>query len=654
MARRRRRTTPTYTAPQVSPTQLPADIGAIVRDELSKALALPPGAKATEMSPAYLNSLQMRQGMSAAYSQAALPRSPYNNGAFGPGEPLMPAPIDPPMASGTRAAPRRWDYPTSWNLTTSNRLVPWSVLRDAADQVSVVRSCIEVRKSEMTGLEWSFGVNSARARNLAERAGESPHAAAQQLQDKFTDDIERLHRWWTMPNMIDRWSFSEWLGALLEDSLVIDAVCLYPHLNFGGTLYAAELIDGSMIKPLLDYRGATPQPPYAAFQQIVSGFPRGEFAASAPESVDREFTSAVYGPAAGVAAASDSLIYKVRNRRSTGPYGFSCVEQALADVDLWLKRFAWLNSEFDAGVTPEMLVNVDAPLTPEQLRQYEAVFNDDLSGRSADRHRARFLPAGFNASFPGSFDAKFNSDFDFHLVRLICAAFDVLPTSIGFTPNHGTGSMGSDSQQSGERVSQLQRATKPTAQWVTDIINEISTTYLGMPPELTFRFHGLDEDDETREAELRTRYLGAGAKTLNEVRDELNLPRYTFPEANQPYMQTPTGPAWLNVAVQPVGLPGNLPSVAANSAPAAIEDKPAVPPRALATTEAEPATDTAAAKTAEAASFRRWSRKNRTAGRQFELKALTVADLDTFGIDPDMVKAGDHLGKAYGPTGPGR
>lgn len=649
VARRRRRNTPSYTAPPVTPTVLPADIGAIVRDEVSKALALPPGAKATEMSPAYLNSLQQRQGMTAAYGSAALPRDPWNNVAFGPGEPLLPAPVDPPMASGTRVAPRRFDYPSSVNLTTTTRLVPWSVLRDAADQVSVVRSCIEVRKSEMTGLDWSFGVNSARARNLAERAGESPHTAAAALQDQHTDDIERLHRWWTTPDRINGWSWSEWLGALLEDSLVIDANPIYPHLTMGGDLHSAELIDGATIKAILDYRGATPQPPYTAFQQILSGFPRGDYKASPIDQVDAEFASAVYGRLPDSGSPTDTLIYKVRNRRSTGPYGFSCVEQALADIDLYLKRFAWLGSEFDAGVTPEMLVNVDAPLTPEQLRQYEAVFNDDLSGRSADRHRARFLPAGFAASYPGSFDAKFSSDFDYHLVRLICAAFDVLPTSIGFTPNQGTGSLGSSSQQDGERVSQLQRATKPTAQWVTDLVNQISAAYLHMPPEITFRFHGLDEDDEIRQSELLRGNVGSGLVTINEGRDQLNLPRYKFTAADQPYLSTPTGPAWLNVDVQPVGLPGNLPSVAANAAPSALEQ--AVPPRAPTTTEAELA-DTAVAKASEAKAFRRWASKSRTVGRQFELKALTIDDLEVFGIDPALVKAGDHLGKAYGPDGP--
>jgi hypothetical protein len=649
MSRRRRpRSAPAYTASHMSPTVLPAeDVRAVIRDELAKALALPPGARATEMSTGYMNSLAVR-------GTAALSRDQYSNTAFSPGEPLIPAPIDPPMASG-RPAPRRYDVPTSANLdtTTSGRLVPWSVLRDAADQVSVVRSCIEVRKSEMTGLEWSFGVNSARVKQLAERSGDSTRATTADLQDKYADDIERLHRWWTTPDRINRWSFSEWLGALIEDQLVIDAVSVYPHLTLGGDLHSAELIDGSTVKPLLDHRGATPQPPLAAYQQILYGFPRGDYQASPPSAVDAEFVSAVYGRLSGPSADTDALIYKVRNRRSAGPYGFSCVEQALADVDLWLKRFDWLRQEFSSGVTPEMLINVDAPLTPEQLRQYEAVFNDDLSGRAADRHRAKFLPAGFNASYPGSFDAKFSSDFDYHLVRLICAAFDVLPTSIGFTPNQGTGSLGSQSQQSGERVSQLQRATKPTAQWVTDLINEISTAYLGMPPEITFRFHGLDEDDETREAKLLTGYVGAGLQTLNEGRDQLNLPRYGFPEADQPYLSTPTGPAWLNVAVQPVGLPGNLPSVAANAAPARLEQ--AVPPRdRTVATEAEPAQTDAASKAAEAKAFRRWASKNKAPGRQFELKALSFDDLDTFGIDPGLVKAANSLGKAYGPTGPGR
>lgn len=650
MGRRRRprtpapiRATPTPRA-QIDPG---VDVGKMVRDEVSKALALPPGAVATPLAAGYLQTLAGR----GQYPTTALPRDPYSGGAFGPGIPLLPAAISPPLESG-RPAPKRWDFPQSWNLNTDTaNKVPWTVLRDAADGVSVMRSCIEVRKSEITGLEWSFGINPTRARHLARRSGESPSSVAAALQSEYADTIERLTDWWTVPDRINQWQLPDWLNALVEDMLVIDACPIYPHLNYGGNLHAAELIDGTTVKPLLDWRGATPQSPQVAYQQILSGFPRGDYQASPAAIVANEFTrfdSVVYGRPNGTAVRTDSLLYKVKSRRTNTPYGFSCVEQALSDVDLYLKRMGWLGSEFDAGVTPEMLVNVEANLTPEQLRQYEAVFNDDLSGRSADRHRARFLPAGFNASYPGSFDSKFSSDFDFHLIRLVCAAFDVLPTSIGFTPNQGSGALnGSGNQQAGERVSQLQRATKPTAMWVTSIINEICTAYLDMPPELTFQFHGLDEDDEAREADLLGGYVGGGLKTINEGRDQLGLPRYDFPEADQPYLSTPTGPAFLNVAIQPVGLPGNLPSVSPDSRPAveAGQARAAEPPAESApvATEAE--------KVAEAATFRRWASRG-SKGRQFALHHLTPDDLPHFGIDPDMVKAVDG-GKAPGPHGPG-
>jgi hypothetical protein len=538
------------------------DVREIVRQELGKALALPTGAVTTPVSQAYLARLGRPNG--SGTPAAALSRDPYDNIAFGPGVPLFPAPIDPPLASG-RPAPRRSQFPVSVNLeTTPARAVPFGVLRDVADQVSVIRACIETRKAGVTGLEWSFGIDSTRARHLAKRTGRSDYEITADLRDKYADDMDRLHQWWAKPDRINNWTFSEWLGALLEDELVLDAVAIYPHLSLGGDLLALELIDASTIKPLLDHRGAAPQPPLAAFQQILWGFPRGEFSQSPPEQVDAEFVSAVYGRVDGVGAATDALIYKVRNRRMRSPYGFSCTEQAVIDVDLWLKRFEWLRSEYTAGVTPEMIVKVDAAMTPEQMRAYEAVFNDELSGRTTQRHRARFLPQGFDPSYPADHDSKFSSDFDLHLIRLMCAAFSVLPTSLGFTPNHGMGGMGGQGHQQGEADSQLERGTKPTAQWLTDLVNEVSTAYLGMPPEVTFKFHGLDTEDEQKDAALLQGYVNGGLTTLNEGRDQLSLPRYTFPEANQPLLVTPTGPAWLNVDVQPTGVPGNLPSAAQN------------------------------------------------------------------------------------------
>jgi len=550
--------------PHPTPPREP-DVRDIVREELNKALALPPGATTTNITTGYLQALQRQNAMRPNTGSVALTRDPNNGYPFGPGEPLIPAPISPLMASG-RPAPQLWDYPVSWNLqTTSNRMVPWTVLRDVAAQVSVVRACVDASKSALTGLDWSFSIDSARARALAKRSNTSSHAVIADLQNKFADQINSLHQWWQKPDRIRNLNFVEWLTALLEDELVLDAVALYPHLTMGGQLHSAELIDATMIKPLLDDRGAPPQPPYAAYQQIRMGFPRGEYSQSPLTEGDQAFVSAVYGRPEGVHAATDALIYKVRNQRTDGPYGFSAVEKALPAVDLWLKRWDWLKAEYTAGVTPQMIVKVMGNMTPEQLRQYQAVFNDDLTGRSEERHRAQFLPEGFDPVFPNDMGARFASDLDLHIIRLICAAIDILPTSIGFTPNHGTGAMGGQGHQQGESDSQLARGTKPRAKWVVDLINEISINYLGMPPEVTFTFHGLDADDEEKKAVLLEGYVNNGLMVLNEGRDQLNLPRFAIEQANEPFIATPTGPAFFNPLVQPVGMPGNLPSAPQNS-----------------------------------------------------------------------------------------
>lgn len=557
---KRRRSNPARITPR--PLNDGENVRQIIRDELSKALALPAGAQTTNYPAAYLQSLQRQQQFSGA--MAPLPNDPNLNAPFSPGQPLNSAAISPLLPSG-RPAPRQWEYPVSWNLqTTTTRLVPWSVLRDVADQVPVVRSCIDTCKAALTGLDWSFSIDSRRARALAKRSGTSSHEVIVDLQDKFADDIERLHQWWAHP--MRGKTFTEWLNAVLEDETVYDAVALYPRLSLGGDLLAAEIIDASTVKPLLDERGGTPIPPLAAYQQILWGFPRGDYQASPMADIDGEYADAVYGPINFRGARTDALIYKVRNQRSHGPYGFSAVEASLPAVDLWLKRWEWLKSEYTSGVTPEMIVKVAGNMTPEQLRQYEAVFNDDLSGRSDERHRARFLPDGFDPSYPENSNAKFASDLDLHIIRLICAAFGVLPTSLGFTPNKGMGSMGSSGHHQGESDAQLERSTKPRASWVVDLINEISINYLGMPPEVTFVFHGLNDDDEQKSATLLEGYLGNGLMTLNEGRDQLNLPRYSLEQANEPFIDTPTGPAFFNPEVQPVGMPGNLPSADQNSA----------------------------------------------------------------------------------------
>ena len=289
---------------------------------------------------------------------------------------------------------------------------------------------------------------------------------------------------------------------------------------------------GNTIKPLLDHRGATPQPPNPSYQQMLHGFPRGEF---------------TFTPGSDGDYSRDVLLYKPRNRRSHSPYGYSPVEQAITDCDLYLKRRAWMSSEYDDGVAPELLVKVDSPMTAQQLRDYETVFNDLLSGNTPERHRARFLPSGFEPVLLPSLEERYRPDYDLHLIRLIGLALDVMPTELGFPPNGGLGGKG---MNDGEENSQYRKSIRPTAAWLTSTINEVCTSWLDMPKGLTFQFLGLEAEDAKAAMDVMEAMASKGGITVNEMRDRQGLPRYDVPEADMPIIITSREVIPLEGAVQ--------------------------------------------------------------------------------------------------------
>jgi len=489
---------------------------------------------------------------------------------FGPGRPVPPAPIDPLEPSG-RALPRRSQYPVSFNLPGGgDRFIPWGVLRELADGLPIIRKCVEIRKSQIVALDWDFVVDesvfeqamldqstgSALTRAKAAAGGNADAAIESKAKDvlprhrvesefraKNAAAIGALRKWWAKPDRIQDWTFADWLGGVLEEWLVLDATSLYPHATLGGDLHSLEVIDGSTIKPLLDHRGAVPGLPNPAYQQLLHGFPRGEFTASA--GPDGEFDR-------------DAMLYRPRNRRSFSPYGFGPTEQALLDADMYLKRREWMAAEYTSGVAPELLVQVDSPMTPQQLHDYERVFNDLLSGNTAERHRAKFLPQGFAPTMMPSLEERYKSDYDLHLIRLIGLAFDVLPSELGFPPSGGLGGKGFGDTE--ENIT-YRKAVRPTARWLSSMIGEVSTGWLGMPDGLVHMFRGEESEDEAAAMAVMEAQLAKGGMTINEMRDKTGLPRYDIAEADEPMILTTRGVIPLRGASERALLSGAAPGL---------------------------------------------------------------------------------------------
>lgn len=578
--------------------------------------------------------------MSAAGSYAQpLPRNPWDQVVpFGPGQALTPSPINPPGPGG-RPQPRQYDYPVSWNLPGfSDRLVPWSILRAAADQIPLFRQCIQVRKDEIATLDWHIALS----KRAVDRAmSEDPNANRQDieaaLRDRVAPHIGRLTAFWEDPDRRNGLDFIGWASKALEEHFVLDAIPVFPRRTRGGEPYSLEIIDGTTIKPLLDQWGHRPYPPYAAFQQILQGFPRGEFVADAEETDDGLVIPNAY--------SADRLSYLVHNVRTHTPYGYGAVEQSLVDGDLWLRRHGWMKSEYSDGVMPSgwlLAGQGQADWSPDQLREYERAINEYYSGQTENRHRYRILPWGMTPHDQSDAAERYKPDYDLFLLKLVARHFDTTIAELGFTEARGLGSQG---WHQGQADVQDRAGTKPTLKRLQSWCTRLMRRYLDSPPELEFVIAGLEAEDELTDDQVAGQRVASGRMTLNEDRDRTGKPRYPFPEADMPFVQSPTGLTFIEGAQAQQAANQAMQQQIADAKSGLGAEVPGQPPEgdggqaeALGTTTGDvggqDAQDLAdgIAKVDELARYKRWRKNRRSPSEPFRFLYHSAVDLP--GLDP--------------------
>lgn len=568
--------------------------------ETTKAISPAAPATFTAEQAAALANAAARVGQQVTGVSVPLPRTDPQV-PFGPGVPLFPAAIDPPRPDSGRPEPRFNEYPVTANIgLTADRLVPWKVLRDAADSGGLARRCIEIRKAEVAGLEWAVTITK-QAVEAAQEGNSKPRSEVEgALRQNLSSEIARCTRFWEKPDPGQDENFGEWVSKVLEEHLVLDAVAIYPRLTYGGDLYALEVLDGSTIKPLRDHRGGRPAPPNPAFQQILWGFPRGEFVA------DVDADGSIIG-----ALPSDQLVYKRRNVRAHTPYGYSAVEQALEDVDVWLRRRKWIRDEYTEGTLPPGWItsNGQTGWSPSQVLEYETGLNDTYSGGTAARHRLRVLPPGFDIETGQDVAERYKPEYDLFLIKLMASHFDVTIAELGFTEQGGLGSSG---WHEGQADVQQRKGTLPTLRWLQQILTDISRKHLHMPPELEIRFLGLEEEDAAAADAVADARVKSGRITYNEDRDRMGLPRYDFPEADMPIVH---------------GVGGLVVVQGASKLAAGGETVTPVDGPKLVDADGDGTIDSRAEKVkAELGAYRRWAKRNPTPPRPFEFATVTKAD----------------------------
>ena len=540
-----------------------------VAAELEKAPRLPSGSVTMTESEMVSRSGVMNQQYGAS---VALPRNAiWPNVPFNPGNPIIPGAINPVREDG-RADPRRYEYQVAQNINiTPTKLIPFTTLRQTADQVDIIRRCLEVVKNKLGSMDWDIILSDDASERIAANSNKDHVRAMAEARAEYTDEIARLRNFWEQPDKQNGYTWQDWLNISLEDILVLDAWAIWPQQSVGGELYGFQILDASTIKPLIDDRGMRPMAPNPAFQQILFGFPRSEFmATNEVEEADGEFTA-------------DELAYLVRNRRTWTVYGFSPVERALPLADIYLRRQDWIRKEYTDGVTPELMMETDANFgnNPDMIRAYENIYNDDLSGQTAQRMRVRILPAGFKPIQFDGYGEKFKDVLDNYLITSICGHFGVLPSEIGFS---GSGSLGASGLQQGETSSGEAIGIAPLANWLSKQITNLSYTFLGMSRELEFKIvfeSKVDTEGEARKVDIE---LKNGGRTVNEARSNMGLPLLDTPQADMPMLYAGTGLYFLS--------PDGIIDAATASGASALSGEDATPVADTLTIGNEPETET--------------------------------------------------------------
>src|SRR5690242_16830156 len=163
---------------------------------------------------------------------------PEGEGAnwMGPRQPLRP--LAPREVAG-----RALDYEVGYNLTTTPRAfeqISFASLRSLAESYDPVRIIIQRRRDQITRLNWGI-------RPKHEGEGRRPTSA--QLSPEMRDKIREATALFRRPE--ESLSFRQFVGALIEDILVIDAPSIYCARDPYGNLVGLEYVDGSTIRRII-------------------------------------------------------------------------------------------------------------------------------------------------------------------------------------------------------------------------------------------------------------------------------------------------------------------------------------------------------------------------------------------------------------------
>lgn len=366
-------------------------------------------------------------------------------------------------------------YPSGRSKPGATNGIDFATLRRFSVQYDVARAAINRRKRQLNALEWDI-VN-------AESDDQADNSA---IIKEVKKDFKSIGGY--------KVRFREFIDTLVDDLLVLDAMVLYKRPSVGGGLYSLEPVDAATIVLELDDNGGTPMPPDIAYKQIIHGKEVATFTA-------------------------DEMYYEMMNARTYTPYGLAPLESLVLGVTAALKSDIYNVHLLTEGNIPEGFFGVPENWTPDQIKEFQALWDAALAGDTRAMSKLKFVPSGKGAT--GYTPAVKPEDMRYKelqdwLMHKTCMLFEIPPNELGFTDsvNKSTGEVQQDiATDSGLR---------PLAEFFQEIFTDVIQTDMGFE-NLAFKYTGLEYTDERGTAETNEIRIRSGQATVDEVRMEQGM-----------------------------------------------------------------------------------------------------------------------------------
>jgi hypothetical protein len=401
---------------------------------------------------------------------------------LGPGQPIGPY-------DGFSREPRTREFVPGVNTTArprSHERVSFETLRSLIDSYDVAQICIRHRIASLRSLDYKL-------------------IAAEGCEGDLSKEIAEGKRVLKRPDR--KTLFKPWLAKWLRDVLSYDAGTLYKMRNRAGRPVGLKVVSGISIAPLLDYWGDSPDAPAPAYVQYVQGLSWNWL-------------------------TRDDLIYEPYDPQPDSIYGRAPLEDVLLAANTDIRFQLYFLQRFTEGNLPAAFASAPDSWSPEQIEQFQELWDAFMAGDQSRKHQIRWLPPGSKIAWSNEKD--FSDAFSLFLMRKTCASYSIVPSDLGFTEsvNRSSGESQADVQH---RVGDL-----PLAHHVQDILSAFLQDDLQLPLQFSFDL-GEEQDDRAEQANADDAYMKMGVIGPSEIRemryglsDPVPLPRFIYTERAGP------------------------------------------------------------------------------------------------------------------------